>query len=425
MSTSSGSDFSQTAYQYTYKTALSSGPTSGSTDRSLACTWTKTGVSVPHWKILIKRGQDAGSDFSGTKVSDFVSEGVSSFGYQILISGIWRTVYSNAQGLPLTVSTIVESLPADSTTVLNVAKARFCQEIRDTNTSLQGGVVLGELGETLRMIRHPFKTMYEDVPRYLAKLNRRTRKVRNRAQARKIVADTWLEQAFGWRPLMSDIRDGCEALNRMKSGPLDVRQKVRATNEKETCVTTQVVTRGKAISVSPYYNVYKKQSTLVQYVLTGGVKIKDRSRSMMAQRLLGFTLDDFVPTLYELMPWSFLIDYFSNLGDVISSWSLNHSGLYYWNKTRRLSATVDQYHWPDIAYTLSTVTGSDYKGQYCSASPSRRVTENKSVVRDAKPQESLIPDFQLEFPGMSMKWLNIAALAATRDRSRNTFSRLG
>jgi hypothetical protein len=419
---SSGSEY----FYSSFKWQATSG--SGLTDRSTWQSWSKNGKSKPDWRKRIARGYDASTDFSGTKVTDTVTMGSTEFTAEFNSGGgVWVPRYSYSWGQPLTVDTTLLSLPSASTTVLNKAKARFAQDLRNASSSIQGGVVLGELGETLRMIKRPFKTMYDDVPKYLADLNRRTRRTSNRKQLRKIVADTWLERAFGWLPLMSDIRGGIDALDRLEHDKLDVRQRIRGQDMLIVPISnSQIVSDGRPYSLHPYTDVFRQQDTLVQYILVGGVKLKYQNKAAFARHLLGFTLTDFVPTLYELMPWSFLIDYFSNLGDVISSRSVNWTTVYYATQTRRLLSTTRWQFVTDVGRTLQAYpTGSVWRNAQVSGSPSTRVIENKSVLREARVPGDPYPDFQFELPGLSLKWLNIAALAATRDRSRHTFSRLG
>jgi hypothetical protein len=426
-----GSDLSYHLYRWNRKGFLESAiPSSGSTSRSLTLLWAKNGSDNPKWRSQIRKGYDAGTDFSGTRQHDFTEDGNTSLEYEAKewpSDKKWLPGWSHSWGLPESESTTMQSVPSDDTTVLNVAKARFANNVRESYSSLQGLVSLGEIGETLRMIRRPFKTMREDVPRYLDRVKVRTRKVRSKAEARKIVADTWLEQAFGWRPLMSDIVGGAEALDRFqRSGAIDVRQKVQAQATKET-LTFLATAQNQSSSNSDFlWNHKRLRKTYVQYVLTGGVKIKDKGRVAAAQRLLGFRLEEFVPTLWELLPWSFLIDYFTNIGDVIDSWSLNGADLYYWNKTRRLVGVCDYTYTPNYAATRASKTQPNLsRVTSISGSLSRRYTENRSINRDAKPVESLTPAFMFTVPGCSTKFVNIAALAATRDSSRRIFSRLG
>lgn len=423
MPTVSGSRLSYHTFKY-----ITSDPSNVIQDRSLACAYTKSGGPLPDWRKRIRDGRSASTNFSGTIVTDFVTEGQASLDVEWKNgSGKWVPLFGTSWGTPLAVDLSPQSLPSDSATVLNVARARLASEIQGASRAIEGGVSLGELGETLRMIRRPFKTMYDDIPVYHAELNRRTRKNKNRAQLRKIIADTWLERAFGWVPLMNDIKAGCEALERMKHGPLDIRDRVRASAHSDVQTGhSLLVTNGKPYANSPLYRVRRISSTRVEYKLVAGVKIRDANRAQMARRLLGFRLQDFAPTLWELLPWSFLIDYFSNLGDVINSHSVNWSTVYFGVETRRLIGTVEFFWEVNDPQTKADWSGSNYRNLNYSASPSYRRVQNKSVNRVSKtPGASIAPDLMFEIPGCSMKWLNIAALAATRDRSRATFSRLG
>jgi hypothetical protein len=51
--------------------------------------------------------------------------------------------------------------------------------------------------------------------------------------------------------------------------------------------------------------------------------------------LFGFTPSEFVPTAWELLPYSFLVDYFTNIGDILSSSVTSTARLAWSNRTIR------------------------------------------------------------------------------------------
>jgi hypothetical protein len=63
--------------------------------------------------------------------------------------------------------------------------------------------------------------------------------------------------------------------------------------------------------------VYALSETTSSCVIKGTVALK-LGFGMPAFQA-GSTIPDFIPTLWELMPWSFLIDYFSNVGKCLNT----------------------------------------------------------------------------------------------------------
>jgi hypothetical protein len=131
----------------------------------------------------------------------------------------------------------------------------------------------------------------------------------------------------------------------------------------------------------------------------------------MDPALIGFDLSSWAPTVWELIPYSFLIDYFSNIGDVIVGWSNLGIQLSWCNRTSRKT----------IEYTDQTVPHPNWGGYAVSHAPAKYFCAKRSVSR-ATYTGTLVPDVDFEIPDLgSKKWLNIAALIASRNADRKWF----
>jgi hypothetical protein len=81
--------------------------------------------------------------------------------------------------------------------------------------------------------------------------------------------------------------------------------------------------------------------------------------------LFGFTPKDFIPAAWELLPWSFLADYFTNIGDILSSVTVSTTGLAYVNRTEikhtyyRGAISHDPFHPNNMSanFTLTSCIG--------------------------------------------------------------------
>jgi len=123
-------------------------------------------------------------------------------------------------------------------------------------------------------------------------------------------------------------------------------------------------------------------------------------------------LNNFVPTIWELVPWSFAADYFTNIGDILSSWSLWNADLAWSNKTTVTNVNIDR-----VSGGLNGITlAADQEIVIRSKEPGRSSSYRRSVVRGTSAG-SLIPSLRFEIPGMSsLKWINLSALALSRKR---------
>jgi hypothetical protein len=136
----------------------------------------------------------------------------------------------------------------------------------------------------------------------------------------------------------------------------------------------------------------------------------------MESRLLGFDPSSFLPTVWELIPYSFLIDYFTNIGDVIEGWSQLGINLAWCNRTTKKSLVVKSSSFSNKLISKQ-LTGLNYEA--VSFEPSLGVVE-KSVVSRAQFNGVRNPGLIFRMPSFgSQKWLNIAALVYGRNNDRN------
>jgi len=97
--------------------------------------------------------------------------------------------------------------------------------------------------------------------------------------------------------------------------------------------------------------------------------------------LAGFTPEEFIPSLYELVPWSFLADYFTNLGGVVRGnytrcdtviWAIESTQT---QSYRTVSQSVDrerlELRWP--GRVIAVLGGLLYRGTGTKTSVTRRL----------------------------------------------------
>jgi hypothetical protein len=129
----------------------------------------------------------------------------------------------------------------------------------------------------------------------------------------------------------------------------------------------------------------------------------------------GFSPDNFVPTIYNLIPWSFLVDYFSNIGDVIDAMSIRNVGLAWGCKTTR-----QQVDWRiDYAQPVAVATDPNFFKDIRVETFTRKDPVSKATVFSRERISDVtvgVTDISFRIPGVDnpRKWLNIAALASLR-----------
>jgi len=280
----------------------------------------------------------------------------------------------------------------------NDAKVKAANSLR--KGSVQGLSFLGELRETIQMIKRPAsaaRALIEGHSRLGRKLQqayasadprRRPHLARDAADA---LAGSWLEVQFGWKPLVNDISDIVNQYNQRLNHPPILRFSGRGSSNAKFPRTV----------TASYGNFDHFMTYDVEYGVRykGAARLKCEGGGIAFG--LGFTMPDIIPSLWELMPWSFAIDYFSNIGDILNTnATLSQVEIIYSTRTVRqrvVGASALDTHSPLDSFTSATGSGC-YMGW-----------ELFKLKRDGTPPSA--PRFRLESPlPSSNKWLNLGAL---------------
>jgi hypothetical protein len=379
--------------------------------------------SNPNWKRLVATGQEATTPFIATRqVVNPINPCWFKSRRRRLIDGfIGGSEYS---GFPnFGYSGNIAPLDASYFNTLdNQLVGRFAKKLLDAQRTLDGAVVLGELRETLSMVARPGKALREGLQRYLKLAEKRARKTARhpfyrrsgRDSRRRILTDvvtgTWLEGAFGWAPLLGDIDSGMEALADLQYRTYPPRRTVSSflpfnfERNKQEFLAFNTNRDG----------ILKFNSTeLVEgfVKLRGCVVLKNAGEPSWTQTL-GLTAKSFVPTLWELLPWSFLVDYFTNVGDILLAYSYGNMKCAWGVYTRKYRISVLQ----DYRYDLIR----DPEWVYDPVSlilPNVRIGY-EYTLRSAR-NGPYVPELQFSLPTSWKQWTNIAALYGQHNSARD------
>lgn len=133
--------------------------------------------------------------------------------------------------------------------------------------------------------------------------------------SKKVLANNWLELIYGWLPLLSDAHDAAQQLAHYLSEPLEMKYNTSLTRgwEGKTLQYVGMTTTGKSPDTK---NVYRFFDSYFMSKRTDRLTIYIKEKpSVIAQ--LG--LNDPMPVLWELTPWSFVADWFIPIGQYLSA----------------------------------------------------------------------------------------------------------
>lgn len=360
---------------------------------------------VPDWRQKLRRGEFAGTSLTAHKVRCSEKYGVlETLSASTITNGWTRSALFGAAHLNWDVS----PFNVTSEAVRIKALQKFLSAYQQSISLFQGGVFSAEFRETLSLITHPGKLLRRSVDRHMSSL-KKIRRGQARSSYLKYLSDAWLQYVFGVKPLLADISDGAHALADIVVNRR-FRQRIDGTYKDSWYDSYDTGIDGGDNYLE--FDIFESYKADISYHYFGEVYLDTGCDAVHILNASGFAPVNWVPTLYEAMPWSFVIDYFTNLGDVISAFSYGTPNLLWSMSTRRVNQRrvrearnlrTSSFFDPNRLIVLLKNTGP------------QTVVNASSVERSVSP--SLVMPLTFRIPGLeSTKWINLAALIKTRDR---------
>jgi hypothetical protein len=318
------------------------------------------------------------------------------------------------------------------------AKSMFIRKARKVQTSALTGEFMRDISKTLdsyHKTRDIFGRAFSRVTKlnsHLAKFARgdhnlartsalrtqflgiRNPRGRNRRDASKAMANNWLEFSYGIAPTVADLEDQSfgiwRAYTRSQFG--EDAQYVRgwAKDIQKSSASDNLSNDTPSGSSKP--RIYIRDSTIDEKFIAfyGSVRTL-RSDSMVSnlQNEFGLGLRSFVPTIWEIVPYSFVVDYFTNVGQMIDAFVFPRSDVLWINKLVRRTVTTTRSFEKGFAIPLNP--GSVLTKDNFSTSP---LAFSCSVWSREAYSGSLVPSFRWHLPYRGTDWVNLFALGLSR-----------
>jgi hypothetical protein len=233
-------------------------------------------------------------------------------------------------------------------------------------------------------------------------------------------SDNYLEWKFGVDPLVkdtqalaNDLKDDFKQVETFESRGKGSEMGPNQSSTPFGPLGGLVLASANTVSVQTCSVQYKAAIVLRRYGVGG-----------LAERL-GLSPSNFLPTYYNLLPWSWLVDYFTNCGDIVNAIAFDPARIAWCNRTVRKTLTTTTLAGvnPVVNAGLSSHAG------YPIASPSRTEWITKIVTRSSAMPSRIpellfrTPNFQTE--GGRTRWLNIAAVISSQAFGTSILGSLG
>jgi hypothetical protein len=320
---------------------------------------TRTGVNVADYKGKIKRLEDASSNYNAdiTRFKRTNASAELKF-YLNRYPGNFQPAVRTQVASTIKGSVFefpgFASMPYDPLADLSSkAKIAFLLKAKKRLTSFNSLQFFGELRETIHMIARPASAMREAYSEYLGSLVRIKKNLKSKERRRRALQSTFLEFQFGVRPLIADTIDAAHAIAKSVAGSAESNfvQEFSTADWKSQPALYGGTFGGIGLSWST--------RTSFQWIVRYKGKLKAYVPNTVA-RNFGVMPEDFIPTAWELLPWSWAIDYFTNVGDMINAASFPVCSLQYATVT---SSTKREFTASPLnVFNGSGIAANDYVG---------------------------------------------------------------
>jgi hypothetical protein len=285
----------------------------------------------------------------------------------------------------------------DQGNAANEAASAWYRNVRNAMSSFKGSVFAGEAREARRMMWTRATQMLSRVGPYQSRQQRAWRGRGSKRAKAKALSDNYLELQFGWLPLANDIKSAHNTLH----NPTPQYKRVSAGARHRAVVSSATSDATIGVCVQEY-----QERQVTQYEVKYYGEIRAR-RDPTGSKLLDFGLGvrEFAPTAWEILPWSFLVDYFTNVGDIITAKSYASIHPTWAGKTvrsmREITRTSNGHPAPSLAWSrVNVAIASLSRGTAWS------VTRAPVIVVE-------VPSLSWQLPGWKQA-LNMTALAVSR-----------
>jgi len=168
-----------------------------------------------------------------------------------------------------------------------------------------GLVILGELRETINLFKNPLGGLTKIIGK-----THKSGKPKKAQTARSLyeqAKNSWLTARYGWRPFLLSIEDIMEATVERKRKRITARASASGTSTESDTLSKSVMSHIGSICVREASHTYSVRAGILASVESD------------ANYTAGIRLRDIPSAAWELIPYSFVADWFFNIGDFVEA----------------------------------------------------------------------------------------------------------
>lgn len=286
------------------------------TSRNLSISDTRTTNSDKDWRTKVAKKASASLGYKIVRTKHFPTRAYCTT-YGIAAFGPPKAYYSGECLMVPAVDPTPRFFVGDDVALRDQALTRLKRKLAAQASQMNIMVPIAEIGELRKLL----KSLAFSAITLLYALGELQRG--NPLKAAKQASDLWLTWSFGVKPTLSDIKSACEAIDHWINGK-DRFVKLTGSASKEwfDTATTQGLGAFKADSYTK--QVYRHT---LSYRYVGGFGINPMSgNNYSAGAQFGLEFGAIIPTFWELIPFSWIVDYFTTMGHYLDDTFVSASG---------------------------------------------------------------------------------------------------
>lgn len=362
-----------------------------------------TGTNPWYWKHIIDQGQDATTQLHAQKMTLYIRDidvEWGSFGGGITrIRGPWQCYGQPDIGMMTPPSHLYDEAQA-------IAETQFVKQVRKARTKWESGEFLGEIFQTARLLVNPLQSIRGqtvNAGRKIQDIAKRFKGYDKNSDRLQRCTDTYLAYKFGVKPALEDAKGIAAAVLAQANGHQRYEvQRLIGTGTASEGISDVVPGAGLAGFVNPAVRFTYRDTRRATVRILGGYSVAlDRTPELGFFDQVGLAPDNWVPTLYELFPWSFVIDYFVNAGEVLDAFSLGSVNFNWLLQTNRFDRELEMH-----------TCGVEFNPNGPAFATDGHVSLKQHNVSRARRDNSFAPPLAVKKPSLSQA-LNIAVLVNT------------
>jgi len=174
------------------------------------------------------------------------------------------------------------------------------------------GEILSDIGKTVGMLRRPFS----NATKLLTKMVKRRKVLLKTLEVPRANSQTWLEYRYGWKPILSDA-DTAFTLAHQCLRTMSRRFLVARGQENAQFSTTRSFSDHPSAAPISAFTCTGSYTVSHEVRACAGViySVQNRTPVQAVEAILGTRAQDVPRTAWEMIPFSFVADWFGNVGN--------------------------------------------------------------------------------------------------------------